>query len=282
MLRPIQEDVDYDKPTAGETGQCTVRSERAGKGSAWVVRNAAGQLLRLFADTNDDNKVDLWCYYTGGIEVYRDIDSDFNQKADQYRWLGTEGTRWGIDQNEDGRIDSWKQISAEEVTAEVVAALRSGNAERFRTLLITSAELSGLQLGEEKSKQLSDKVSAALPAFSEMVKRDGRLPENATWVHFGGAMPGIVPAGTDGSGADITVYENVVAVIETGEKHGQVYVGTLVKAGSNWRLIESPQVLTADESPAGGGFFFATPGPRTDSGCHGFRCIRRVNPDGNR
>ena len=46
-----------------------------------------------------------------GIEVYRDVDSNFNGKADEYRWLGTAGSRWGIDDNEDGRIDSWKTIS---------------------------------------------------------------------------------------------------------------------------------------------------------------------------
>ena len=46
-----------------------------------------------------------------GIEVYRDVDANFNEKADQYRWLATAGTRWGLDPNEDGVIDSWKMIS---------------------------------------------------------------------------------------------------------------------------------------------------------------------------
>ena len=47
----------------------------------------------------------MWCYFLDGLEVYRDIDSNFNGKADQYRWFHTAGTRWGTDKNEDGRID---------------------------------------------------------------------------------------------------------------------------------------------------------------------------------
>ena len=72
-------------------------------------------ILRRFVDTNDDNVVDQWSYYKDGLEVYRDIDSTFNGKADQYRWFNTGGSRWAIDANEDGVIDSWKSISAEEV-----------------------------------------------------------------------------------------------------------------------------------------------------------------------
>ena len=54
-----------------------------------------GKILRKFVDTNGDNIVDQWGYFNDGVEVYRDIDSNFNGKADQYRWLNTAGTRWG-------------------------------------------------------------------------------------------------------------------------------------------------------------------------------------------
>src|SRR5690606_12489770 len=112
--------------------KCTLQAEPVGKFTGWVVRDADGQLLRRFIDTNGDNKVDRWCYYKDGFEVYRDIDSDFNGKADEYRWLGIAGTRHGIDRNENGTVDYWKAISAEEVSAEIVAALREKDAERFQ------------------------------------------------------------------------------------------------------------------------------------------------------
>ena len=65
-------------------------------------------------DTNGDQSPDVFRYYRHGLEVYRDIDSNFNQKPDQYRWMNWGGTRWGLDPNEDGRIDEWKMISAPE------------------------------------------------------------------------------------------------------------------------------------------------------------------------
>jgi thiol-disulfide isomerase/thioredoxin len=264
QLKPIQKDVEYDKPAVSEAAQCTIRSEKSGRQSAWVVYNPAGQVLRRFSDTNGDNKVDLWCYCKGGIEVYRDVDANFNGKADQYRWLGTAGTRWGMDQNEDGRIDTWRKISAEEVTSEAVAALRTRDAKRFGLLLLSADELKSLSLGEDKAQLVSKKIAAAATAFAETVRQGEPLSDDAQWLHFGGALPGVVPAGTEGSTADLTVYENVVAVVQTGGKHGQVYVGTLVQVGDMWRLIDAPQVLEADESPAGGGFFFRTVPPRPD------------------
>ena len=80
-------------------------STTTGSFDNWVIRDEAGRMLRRYADTNADNRVDVWCYFFQGIEVYRDIDADFNGKADQYRWLGTGGTRSAVDRNEDGVID---------------------------------------------------------------------------------------------------------------------------------------------------------------------------------
>src|SRR5262245_2325392 len=82
-LVPVQKDVDYDVPEAKEIEKCTVEVETIGGITGWVVRSDGGQVLRRFLDTNSDNKVDQWCYYKDGIEVYRDIDANFNNKADQ-------------------------------------------------------------------------------------------------------------------------------------------------------------------------------------------------------
>ena len=101
-LSPMQrEDVDYDQPDAQQVPKCTIKAEKLGSFTGWVVRDASGQVLREFVDTNADNVVDRWGYFAAGIEVYRDIDSDFNGKADQYRWLNTAGMRWGLDKDED-------------------------------------------------------------------------------------------------------------------------------------------------------------------------------------
>src|SRR5688572_30665514 len=121
-LAPVQKDAEYDKPAAADVAKCTIQVEKMGAGSGWVVKNAEGSTLRKFIDTNGDNTVDQWSYYADGLEVYRDVDSNANGKADQFRWLNTGGSRWGLDTNEDGKLDEWKTISAEEVSAEAVQA----------------------------------------------------------------------------------------------------------------------------------------------------------------
>ena len=214
-------------------------------------------ILRKFVDTNDDNVVDQWSYYKDGVEVYRDIDSNFNGKADQYRWFHTGGSRWGLDPNEDGVIDSWKSISAEEVTAEVVAAIATHDADRFARLLLTPAELKSLGLGKSRAESVAEKIAKAAADFKAMSARQKVVTRDATWVQFSANRPGIVPAGTDESTKDLRVYENVVAIVESGGKHGQVQIGTLVQVGDAWRVIDLPQPMVegqADATPVG--FFF--------------------------
>ena len=149
-LVPVQREIDYDVPAAKEIEICIVDVETVGGITGWVVKTPGGQILRRFLDTNGDNRVDQWCYFKDGIEIYRDIDVNFNNKADQYRWLGIAGTRWGLDDDENGRIDSWKVISPEEVTAEVVAAFRDRDTARFQRLLLTADDLKSLGLNQDR------------------------------------------------------------------------------------------------------------------------------------
>src|SRR5262249_54394429 len=121
--RPQHGDVEYDIPEPKTYKQCAVKLVTEGKSSGWVVTGPAGQVLRRFMDTNGDGDVDQYSYFRAGLEVYRDIDSNGNARIDQSRWLNLGGTRWGIDNNEDGKIDVWKSISAEEVSRIAVKAL---------------------------------------------------------------------------------------------------------------------------------------------------------------
>ncbi len=81
---------------------------------------------------------------------------------------GDSGIRWGVDDNEDGAIDYWKMISAEEVSSEVVDAIRERDGSRFKRLLITAAELDALGLGAEKKTALQDKVTASARCFCKV------------------------------------------------------------------------------------------------------------------
>ncbi len=254
-LTPIQDGVPYDQAGDVDVKTCTIRAEKVDGQTGWIVRTADGQILRRFADTNGDNVVDSWSYYQSGLETYRDIDANFNGKADQYRWFHTAGARWGLDQNEDGRIDRWRFISAEEVAAEVIEALKKRDTQRFTSLILTSKELQSLGLGANREKDLAAQIKAAPQAFKTLIAQQKQISSATKFLSFGGAQPGLVPAGTAGSSKDLVVYENVAALAETQGKSHQVNIGTLVSVGQVWRLIGVPQVASHDELAASGYFF---------------------------
>lgn len=260
--QPVQKDVQIDRPEAAEIAKCTIAIDKTG----YIVRDGSGQMLRNFRDTNGDNTVDQWSYFKDGVEVYRDIDTNFNRTPDQARWLNTGGTRWGIDANEDGKIDAWKRISAEEVTAELVSALRDNDRARFERLLLTPKELKALGVGPAKGELLTKKIEAASANFSKLASQQKAINAKTKWVSFGGYQPGMVPAGTEDSTADLTVYENVMAMVETEGKAQPIAVGALVHVGDTWRLIDAPQLSddVASSSNEYKPFFFAM--PRTDRG----------------
>ncbi len=270
-LSPIQKDVTYDVPTEQDAAKCTIKAEKVGGQTGWAVRDPNGQMLREFVDTNKDNVVDRWSYYKDGIETYRDVDDNFNGKADNHRWLNTGGTRWGLDRNEDGRIDSWKMISPEEVSAELVMALRDRDDQRFSRLLLTDTELTSLGLGTEKGKLLREKLDKAVSQFRIMMGRQKAVTSKTNWIHFAANKPALIPAGTDGSKGDIVVYENVIAMIETDGKDDQMPVGTIVKAGDLWRLIDLPALPGASDKTQELTFFlpYRDPSPAGDAAASG-------------
>ncbi len=255
-LKPVQRSIEFDTPSLGEQKECQVSSVKAKGRVGWVVRAKNGQMLRRFLDTNGDGKIDQWCYFQDGVEVYRDIDANFNGRADQYRWLGIAGTRWGLDSDEDGSIDRWRAISAEEVTAEIVTAIRSNDKKQFERVLVSPTELKELGLGTERHQQISQKSAAARSGFAAMASRQRLITDNSKWVHFGGTRPGLIPADTDGSTKDLLVYDNIAAIVETDGKHVQLAVGTLVQLKSGWRAIELPRTSSEELADSGGGIFF--------------------------
>ena len=256
-LAPVQMGIDYDIPSADEAKTCKINPEKIGKMTAWVVRDPGGVILRQFSDTNGDNVVDAWSYYKNGLEVYRDADLNFNGKADQYRWFHTGGSRWGVDKNEDGKIDLWKQISPEEAAEEVIAALRTKDAARFARLTLTADEIGKLGLSKELGDKLTARVAEAPKTFAKLAG-EGKIDAKAEFADFGGLRPGSVPAGTRGSSKDLTVYEDVWAMVLAGEQPQQVQVGSMVNVDGSWKLIDGPTL--GGGATAIAGFFYDSAG----------------------
>ena len=242
-LRPSQKDVDYDRPEGEAAKNATIKTEKAGTASAFVVRGATGEILRIFADTNADRVVDRWSYYKDGIEVFRDIDSNHNAKVDQSRWLNSAGSRWGVDEDENGVIDAWKAISAEEVCRELVEAIKSRDAAAFQRLLPTKADLEAAGFEGQRLAELLERVAAAPAEFARIAASQKQLGPEAKWSTMMTPQPaGTLPAGSDGVARDVLAYDNVMAIVESGARNGQLFVGSLVRCGDAWRPVAAPQV----------------------------------------
>jgi thiol-disulfide isomerase/thioredoxin len=255
-IRPNQKDVDCDTPTAEEAAKCEIeRTADSLKIPGWRIKDPSGRVIRQFLDTNGDKQLDVWSFFKNGSEVYRDIDSDFDNKTDQYRWLGSAGSRWGIDKNQDGTIDSWKTISAEEVSAEIFAAIRDRDLAKFQRVLLNEEEAKSLKLGDRLSASTDKAMAKARSDFKSFAESQKAIKANSEFLYFGTGKPSAVAAKSDGNEQDLLFYDHASALFQTEKEFGNLAVGTLVKVGEGWRAIELPGLIENGKAVANGGLF---------------------------
>lgn len=242
----LKDSVVYQKVDRSDVAKYEGKTTKINGVEGYLVTGPNGETLRWFCDNNGDRAPDQWSYFNNGMEVHREIDSDYNGKADEYRWLGSGGLRWGIDKNEDGRVDRWKQISAEEVTLEIVNAIRNRDIDMFRTLVLSDSELRDLGLSKSQSEQLADRAETAVRDFATFVRAQDSIDQKTRWTNFAADKPGVIPSGTEGSTKDFTAYENVVAVFENAQgEPQQLLVGSLLQVDGGWRIVDVPKVVTS-------------------------------------
>jgi Thioredoxin-like len=252
---PKQQGVAMSTPAAQEEAGCKVewvqtKNSRAG---TYLLRDAKGQLLRRFTDTNGDGQMDVWSYFKDGVEVYREIDTDFNKKPDQFRWFNAAGMKWGVDQNEDGRIDAWKAISAEEASQELLQACVAHDFARFQALLITDAEVKQLELPADQAGRLRDLRAKAQSKFEAALAKLTGLSDKTHWVHVELTPPQCLPADQTGMKQDLFKYANGTVLCETNGKNEWLQTGEMILVGQAWRLTDAPAVGPQDFLPDGGG-----------------------------
>ena len=257
-IKPNQPGIDYDIPTGERLKGCKVISSKKDFGlPGYVVHDASGQLLRLFLDRNKDRNLDRWSYYKDGIEVYRDSDNNFNNTLDEFRWMGTAGSRIGIDRNEDRTIDGWSNISVEEVAQEAFMAIKTKDQARFSRLLLTKTEFDSLGLTGKVGSEVAKRLEGAKRGFSGMVSSQNQINSKSKFVHSGNGQPGVAAASkADGISKDITCYDHASTVFENGGKFGNLSLGTVLRVGSNWRLMELPEIVDPKKPITNGGALF--------------------------
>lgn len=253
-FKPKMDGVQVTTPSEADQANCKVDLQKGtGNASAWVLKDGRGNVLRRFADTKGNKTIDIWSYYSDGVEVYREIDTNANGKPDNFRWLGSAGMRWGVDLNEDGTIDGWKQISAEEVSQEVLKAVVTRNVARLQALTISEAELRAMELPATDTARLRE-ASAKIPAeFAKTCQKMANVTEAAKWIHLETAAPQCVPAEQTGGKYDLLRYKSGTILYELGGKHDWLQTGEMVQVGRAWRIVTAPVPGHAVDDPTSTG-----------------------------
>ena len=133
QYKPLQEGIEYSIPSEEDAANCKARKIDGGL----RIVDGNGMTLREILDTDADKVADQWRYFQNGLEVYRELDTNADKKKDQFHWFNMAGTRMGVDADGDEKIEEWKVLSAQELTAEVALALANGDSARFEAVLLT-------------------------------------------------------------------------------------------------------------------------------------------------
>jgi hypothetical protein len=250
QYRPKQEGINYTTPAADQIAACKVKwTKNPQQGGVWMLLDPQGRPLRRLVDSNGDNKPDIWCYYLDGIEVYREIDSDFDGEPDQYRWLNSAGMKWGVALNRDHKISSWRMISAEEVSQEIVQAIISKDFSRIQALFITEAEMKALNLPTDAASQITQQQQQAAAKFQSLASKLGGFGVKTHWVHLETGPPQCLPADTYGTKMDLIKYPRGTILCETDGKHDFIQTGEMIKVGLTWRLVDVPSAGDGGDPP---------------------------------
>jgi hypothetical protein len=235
--------------SAEDAARCKVELEKGkvlpnGKTpTAWVVKDSQGRVLRKFHDSTGDNGVNIIAYFRDGEEVYRELIS--GGKIDQFRWVGPDGSKWGVDRDGDGKIDTWTVISPEELSQEVLAAVVTKDQKRLEALLLTKAELDAMGLPADEAKRIQTKLDAVPATFAKTCKELAALnPPTTSWVHLELKHPQTTPADSMGATSDLVRYRHAAILYldgpAQGGKHNWIQAGELIQVGKAWRIVQAP------------------------------------------
>jgi hypothetical protein len=238
--RPRQQGVVISTPTAAEIDACKVKWTPTSPGGVWLLLDPQGRPLRRFVDNKGDGAPHIWCYYNEGVEVYREIDSDFDGEPDQYRWLNSGGMKWGVALNKEHKIDSWRMISTEEVSQEILQAIISKDYTRIQALFISSAEIDALGIPEAEAASLREQQKQAYAKFQNTVAKLSNITDKSQWLHLETSPPQCIPTDTSGAKQDLIRYARGTILCETNGKHDWIQTGPMIKVGLAWRISDAP------------------------------------------
>jgi tetratricopeptide (TPR) repeat protein len=241
----------YSTPADAELPQCKVELATTPKGSAWVLKDPQGRLLRKVAFNDGGKSPNEFSFYRDGLEVYREVISSGKKQPDRFYWLGLGGMKIGVDTAGDRKIDQWQAISVEELSQEVVRAVASKDWSIYQPLLITDAELAGLGVPPREVTRVKELHKSAPARFQQVTEKLKHLGNESKWLHLETGSPSRVLAEAAGMKNDVLIYYRALILCETAGKTDTIQLGEIVRVGDCWKLLDAP--LTSD--PTQGGLF---------------------------
>jgi peroxiredoxin len=247
--QPRQDGIDYTRPTPEEQKACTMKlivGDRANS-SGWLLLDPQGRPLRRFFDSNGDRNIDVWSYYKDGVEVYREFCVSVTSNPDQlpkepnnFRWLNSMGSKWGVSSAGNMKIDGWRMISSEEAAQEAFAAVVKNDLARLKALFITEQEMTSLKLPEAQVARIRDTMGKMQNKLGDLLAKAPALA-TAQYRNVEPAVPQCVPQSAKGPAQDMLMYPNRAMLYETADKkHEWVHTGEMIQVGHLWRLTDVP------------------------------------------
>ncbi|MCS7158924.1 MAG: hypothetical protein RMJ19_00500, partial [Gemmatales bacterium] len=248
-FQPRQKGVAISTPAPQEYAQCKVELVQGSQpgSSGWLLRDSQGRTLRRYMDTNGDRYPDQWCYYKDGVEVYREVDANFNGKADRYLWLHSAGMKIGLDQDEDGLIDDWLALSPQELSQLATQAIVAKDYRLFQTLLVKEQDLQALGLPPREVERIRELRKLTPQKFQNLCTALAHLNDNTRWLHLDIASPGRIPADAYGMKRDVLMIYRSLIIVETGGKQDVIQLGEMVLVGEAWKLVDLPGQSSVNE-----------------------------------
>lgn len=255
QAQPKYPGVAVSTPTPAELARCRVEAVPGpdGKPIGHVLIDGGNRVVRRFlaVGTPDYN---IKSFYLDGQEAYRETDANGNGKPDQFRWLGANGSKWGLDPQETGRVTRWAVISPEEVSRELFDAIQAKDAKRLEALLPGDEDFKALGLPAADVAKVKQRTAGAAERLMQTAQALA-LTDKAKWVHLELAAPQTTPADAFGGAQDVTRHRNAGVLVDKGDGKADVFqTGELVQVGAGWRVIDGPAPGAPSlNDPASGG-----------------------------
>src|SRR5262249_54313633 len=146
---------------------------------------------------------------------------------------------------------SWRMISAEEVSQEILQALITRDFARLQALFLSQAEIDLLALPSADVARIRELQKQAQAKFQNTLSRLPNLSSKTQWVHLETAPPQCLPVDPTGA-KDVIKYARATILCETEGKHDWIQTGEMIKVGLAWRVIDAPAAGDAASEESAG------------------------------